>query len=165
MSPQKPDDVIIPDLFIYDKEFYDEMSSLSEKYYKKIKNNGSCANENAAQYFYNDFKADYAIVNYCRNCPVRVECLHYSLINNEESCTWGGFDEHYRRAVQSAVRIRLQKLCPDIELSYLFTYNKFLWNILITEFEEVTKNPDKIYIKNGQLSLKKNKEKNLLAFP
>jgi WhiB family redox-sensing transcriptional regulator len=35
----------------------------------------------------------------CAGCPVRAECLRYSLATREEFGVWGGLDEWDRRAV------------------------------------------------------------------
>ena len=33
----------------------------------------------------------------CRDCPVRLVCLQYSLVSNQEFGVWGGYDEEERR--------------------------------------------------------------------
>ena len=42
----------------------------------------------------------------CKACSVRVECLEYSLQNNERFGIWGGLTEHDRRRVRSRKRAR-----------------------------------------------------------
>jgi len=37
----------------------------------------------------------------CKACIVRVECLEYSLQNNERFGVWGGLTEHDRRRVRA----------------------------------------------------------------
>jgi WhiB family transcriptional regulator, redox-sensing transcriptional regulator len=40
----------------------------------------------------------------CAGCPVRGECLEYSLATREEFGTWGGQDEWDRRAILDGQR-------------------------------------------------------------
>lgn len=36
----------------------------------------------------------------CRGCPVRLDCLEYSLVNNEKFGIWGGLSERERRRLR-----------------------------------------------------------------
>lgn len=36
----------------------------------------------------------------CRACPVRGDCLEYSLATNQADGIWGGLDEHQRRSIR-----------------------------------------------------------------
>ena len=41
----------------------------------------------------------------CRQCPVRVDCLEYALISNQEAGVWGGATEEERRQLRRQRRI------------------------------------------------------------
>jgi len=36
----------------------------------------------------------------CQDCPVRLVCLEYSLVTNQEYGVWGGYDEEERRSLR-----------------------------------------------------------------
>jgi len=36
----------------------------------------------------------------CQDCPVRLACLQYSLVTNQEYGVWGGYDEEERRSLR-----------------------------------------------------------------
>lgn len=36
----------------------------------------------------------------CADCPVRIDCLHYALNNNEHFGIWGGTSERERRRIR-----------------------------------------------------------------
>ena len=36
----------------------------------------------------------------CRSCPVRLSCLHFALVTNQEYGVWGGHDEEERRELR-----------------------------------------------------------------
>jgi len=40
----------------------------------------------------------------CRACPVRVECLEWSLVTYQDAGVWGGLDEEQRREIRRARR-------------------------------------------------------------
>lgn len=43
-------------------------------------------------------------IEICRRCPVRVECLEWSLDTCQDAGVWGGFGEEDRRQVRRARR-------------------------------------------------------------
>lgn len=45
-----------------------------------------------------------AIKQYCNECPVRLQCLDYALVNNEPGI-WGGTSQFQRRRMKS-LRLR-----------------------------------------------------------
>ena len=36
----------------------------------------------------------------CRGCPVRLACLQFALVSNQECGVWGGYDEEERRVLR-----------------------------------------------------------------
>jgi WhiB family transcriptional regulator, redox-sensing transcriptional regulator len=40
----------------------------------------------------------------CRSCPVRAECLEWSLVTYQDAGVWGGLDEEERREIRRARR-------------------------------------------------------------
>ncbi|MGZ4109289.1 MAG: WhiB family transcriptional regulator [Actinomycetota bacterium] len=36
----------------------------------------------------------------CRDCPVRIECLEWSLVTAQDAGVWGGLDEEERRELR-----------------------------------------------------------------
>ncbi len=42
----------------------------------------------------------------CRQCPVRVDCLEFALVSNQDEGVWGGTTEGERRALRRARRRR-----------------------------------------------------------
>jgi WhiB family redox-sensing transcriptional regulator len=40
----------------------------------------------------------------CHACPVRAECLEWSLVTYQDAGVWGGLDEEERRAIRRARR-------------------------------------------------------------
>ncbi len=36
----------------------------------------------------------------CRRCPVRLACLQFALVSNQECGVWGGYDEEERRVLR-----------------------------------------------------------------
>ena len=40
----------------------------------------------------------------CNRCPVRLQCLEYAMIAEDEHGTWGGLTQHERRQLRSLAR-------------------------------------------------------------
>jgi WhiB family redox-sensing transcriptional regulator len=40
----------------------------------------------------------------CRGCPVRTDCLEWSLVTCQDAGVWGGLDEEERREIRRARR-------------------------------------------------------------
>ena len=40
---------------------------------------------------------------YCRNCPVKLECLYLALVSKEEFGVWGGTTENQRIVIQNKI--------------------------------------------------------------
>lgn len=156
MSDNRPIDA-------YDLDFVESMRSLAIDYYKAIQESGSCVDQDVPHLFYDSANSQKAIKNFCRDCPVRRECLHYSLIVPEQSGTWGGFDEYYRHGLVAMTRLDLRKVYPDVRFEELFINNSFVWNHLVNKFDEAAQQPIQLCKKDGHPQLKKNKEKNYLV--
>lgn len=50
----------------------------------------------------------------CRSCPVRVQCLHYALRNNEHIGIWGGRSERERRRLRKALNAKARTRQEDV---------------------------------------------------
>jgi WhiB family redox-sensing transcriptional regulator len=54
----------------------------------------------------------------CGGCPVRAECLEWSLVTCQDAGVWGGLDEEQRREIRRARRranalpVRIPELSP-----------------------------------------------------
>lgn len=60
--------------------------------------------------FDGDWRDDETAKAYCQRCPVRIQCLDYSLANiNDVVGVWGGLNDDERRAYQRGGR---RKTCP-----------------------------------------------------
>lgn len=147
----------------YDKDFFDSLQILAGSYYAIISTQGSCVRQNATKLFVNSKFANKAISLFCKTCPVRQECLEYALIAEELSCVWGGFSENYRDSIQINLRKKLKNDYPNSQMAVPFTFNKFLWDTLISEFNRLAILPELIYINEGKIPKGKNKQKNLLV--
>ena len=146
----------------YDRDFYLSMLELGYDYYFLIAKRGACVDQNLASVFYNMSTSKKAI-EICRDCPVRRECLHYALINNETACVYGGFDEFYRRKVLDIIRASLRAKHPGFGFVDNAIQNPYIWNTIVEKFDEVSLLPYKLNIRHGTIRNIKKKERNLLV--
>ena len=155
--------ILTPDDLL-DHEFEAELMELADEYYKLIAQDGACTRENAAKFFYNPDHSVYAIKNYCVRCPVRTQCLHYSLITDQFAGTWGGFSELDRDAIVKGARMKMREADETKLFHTPITFNEYMWNVVVELFDECAASPVKLYASRGKsTNARKKKEPNPLV--
>lgn len=63
---------------------------------------GLCTQADPEAFFPNKGDSPKAAKKVCADCPVRAQCLAWSLANDEHFGVWGGLTEHDRRKMRAA---------------------------------------------------------------
>lgn len=145
-----------------DREFQKSLFELAEQWYKIICAQGACTNQNAARLFASEWHSDKVIYDYCRICPVRVECLSYAVATHQTGTVWGGFDEKYRQGIEEYAASQL-RILHGLDIGMAFSYNASFWDFVMNVFDETASNPHKVFTTKGIPIRKKNKDKNYLV--
>lgn len=63
---------------------------------------GNCAAHNPSTFFPSDGVGVEVARKICDDCPVKMECLEYALVNRIDHGVWGGTSERQRRRILRA---------------------------------------------------------------
>lgn len=59
----------------------------------------ACKDKETAKFFPSKWDEFYVVDNFCKTCPVRLECLSFALDNKIEFGIWGGHNTKSRKRI------------------------------------------------------------------
>ena len=79
--------------------------------------NARCRGAMPTEFFPSDGLGVESAQHICHECPVRVECLEYALLNRIEHGVWGGASERERRRILRRRRDLVSSAGADVTLT------------------------------------------------